>query len=168
MHYLKLRDRASYAFALVSVAVALDVDGGRVRTARIAMGGVAHKPWRAFDAEKALAGARSMPAAIERAGRLATRARCRCATTPSRSISRSAPCARALQIAGRHEWTPSLIGEPLDRTDGVQKVTGAARYAAEFALPQLCHATIVQSTVARGRIAAIDVSPRSARRACCS
>lgn len=51
-----------------------------------------------------------------------------------------------------------VIGEPLARTDGVQKVTGAARYAAEFALPQLCHATIVQSTIARGRIAAIDVS----------
>ena len=72
VHYLKLRDRASYAFALVSVAVALDVDAGRVRTARIAMGGVAHKPWRAFDAENALAGAALDPVAIERAGRLST------------------------------------------------------------------------------------------------
>ena len=55
-HYLKVRDRASYAFALVSVAVALDVDDGRVRDARIALGGVAHKPWRARAAERALVG----------------------------------------------------------------------------------------------------------------
>jgi xanthine dehydrogenase YagR molybdenum-binding subunit len=51
-----------------------------------------------------------------------------------------------------------VIGQPLDRTDGVLKVTGGARYAAEFALPRMCHATIVQSTIARGRIAAIDMT----------
>ncbi len=55
--YRKVRDRASYAFALVSVAAALDVDGGRVRDVRIALGGVAHKPWRATQAENALRGA---------------------------------------------------------------------------------------------------------------
>jgi len=54
--YLKIRDRASYAFALVSVAVALNVAGGRVQEARIALGGVAHKPWRALEAEASLAG----------------------------------------------------------------------------------------------------------------
>lgn len=55
-YYLKVRDRASYAFALVSVAAALDIDNGKIRQARLAMGGVAHKPWRLYDAEKALAG----------------------------------------------------------------------------------------------------------------
>lgn len=45
-HYLKVRDRASYAFALVSVATALQMDGGRIWDARLALGGVAHKPWR--------------------------------------------------------------------------------------------------------------------------
>jgi xanthine dehydrogenase YagS FAD-binding subunit len=55
--YRKVRDRASYAFALVSVAAALDVDAGRVRGVRLALGGVAHKPWRAIVAERALAGA---------------------------------------------------------------------------------------------------------------
>lgn len=45
-HYLKIRDRASYAFALVSVAAALQMDGGRIWDARMALGGVAHKPWR--------------------------------------------------------------------------------------------------------------------------
>jgi len=54
--YLKVRDRQSYAFALVSVAAALDIDNGLIRNARLAMGGVAHKPWRLYDAEKFLAG----------------------------------------------------------------------------------------------------------------
>lgn len=54
--YLKVRDRASYAFALVSVAAALELDGDVVRDVRIAWGGVAHKPWRATAAEEALTG----------------------------------------------------------------------------------------------------------------
>ena len=55
--YRKVRDRASYAFALVSVAAALDVGGdGVVRDVRLALGGVAHKPWRAWKAEEALRG----------------------------------------------------------------------------------------------------------------
>lgn len=55
-YYLKVRDRNSYAFALVSVAAALDVRDGVVRQARLAMGGVAHKPWRAFETEEMLVG----------------------------------------------------------------------------------------------------------------
>ena len=55
-HYLKVRDRASYAFALVSVAAALELDNGNIKSARVALGGVAHKPWRAEKAEAALAG----------------------------------------------------------------------------------------------------------------
>jgi len=54
--YLKLRDRASYAFALVSVAVGLQMDGGRIAKARLALGGVAHKPWRDPEAETLLHG----------------------------------------------------------------------------------------------------------------
>jgi xanthine dehydrogenase YagS FAD-binding subunit len=54
--YLKVRDRASYAFALVSVAAALEVDGGTVKEARVALGGVAHKPWRDREAEALLHG----------------------------------------------------------------------------------------------------------------
>ena len=55
-HYLKVRDRQSYEFALVSAAAALDVDGELIRSARLAMGGVAHKPWRLTAAEQALTG----------------------------------------------------------------------------------------------------------------
>ena len=55
--YLKIRDRLSYAFALVSVAAALELEGGRIKDARLALGGVAHKPWRDRDAEAVLRGA---------------------------------------------------------------------------------------------------------------
>jgi xanthine dehydrogenase YagS FAD-binding subunit len=55
-YYLKVRDRASYAFALISVAALLQTNGSTVTSARIALGGVAHKPWRALEAEKFLAG----------------------------------------------------------------------------------------------------------------
>lgn len=71
-HYLKVRDRASYEFALVSVAAALDVDGGgRVRSARIALGGVAHKPWRAHESEKLLTGNALDHSLLERAAEAA-------------------------------------------------------------------------------------------------
>jgi xanthine dehydrogenase YagS FAD-binding subunit len=56
IHYLKIRDRASYAFALVSVAAALDLNGTTINNARLAMGGVAHKPWRLATAENFLKG----------------------------------------------------------------------------------------------------------------
>ena len=56
--YRKVRDRASYAFALVSVAAAMDVaDDGRITAVRLALGGVGTKPWRAFEAERVLLGA---------------------------------------------------------------------------------------------------------------
>jgi len=56
-HYLKVRDRASYAFALVSVAALLDVDSNnKIKAARVALGGVAHKPWRASKVEAELIG----------------------------------------------------------------------------------------------------------------
>ncbi len=65
--YIKVRDRRSYAFALASAAVALDVHGGVVRAARIALGGVGTKPWRAADAERALVGQRPDPASFRAA-----------------------------------------------------------------------------------------------------
>ena len=65
--YRKVRDRASYAFALVSIAAALDVAGGVVRDVRIAFGGVAHKPWRALKTEAALRGADATEANFRRA-----------------------------------------------------------------------------------------------------
>jgi xanthine dehydrogenase YagS FAD-binding subunit len=55
-YYLKVRDRASYAFALVAVAAALELNRGTIRQARVVLGGVAHKPWRSREAEAALSG----------------------------------------------------------------------------------------------------------------
>jgi xanthine dehydrogenase YagS FAD-binding subunit len=70
-YYLKVRDRASYAFALVAVAAALEVNGGRIRQARVVLGGVAHKPWRSVDAEAALAGRPASEANFRRAAEVA-------------------------------------------------------------------------------------------------
>ncbi len=72
-HYLKIRDRASYAFALVSAAVGLQLDAGTVQQARIALGGVAHKPWRLPQVEAMLAGQRLTPALLAAAGDAAAR-----------------------------------------------------------------------------------------------
>ena len=69
--YLKIRDRQSYEFALASAAVALDLDGDRVNLARVALGGVATKPWRAHQAEAALAGQKLDEATARRAAEAA-------------------------------------------------------------------------------------------------
>src|SRR5215218_4016003 len=70
-HYLKVRDRASFEFAVVSAAVALDMDGGRIRQARVALGGVGTKPWRVPRVEAALAGAGLDPATLRPAAAFA-------------------------------------------------------------------------------------------------
>jgi xanthine dehydrogenase YagS FAD-binding subunit len=70
-HYLKVRDRASFEFAVVSAAVALEMDRSRIRQARVALGGVGTKPWRVPRVEAALAGASLDPAALRRAAALA-------------------------------------------------------------------------------------------------
>jgi xanthine dehydrogenase YagS FAD-binding subunit len=68
--YLKIRDRLSYAFALVSVAVGLELEGDTIREARFALGGVAHKPWRDVQAEAALRGRRADEATFAQAADL--------------------------------------------------------------------------------------------------
>jgi xanthine dehydrogenase YagS FAD-binding subunit len=66
-HYRKVRDRTSYAFALVSVAAGLEIEGEKINDVRIALGGVAHKPWRAERAEAVLRGGPATAAAFRRA-----------------------------------------------------------------------------------------------------
>jgi xanthine dehydrogenase YagS FAD-binding subunit len=68
--YLKIRDRLSYAFALVSVAAALELEGDTIKEARLALGGVAHKPWRVTAAEAALRGKRADAGAFAQAADL--------------------------------------------------------------------------------------------------
>jgi xanthine dehydrogenase YagS FAD-binding subunit len=70
-HYLKVRERASFEFALVAAAVALEMEGTTIRQARVALGGVGTKPWRVPQVERALAGSRVEPAALRKAAALA-------------------------------------------------------------------------------------------------
>lgn len=72
-YYLKVRDRASYAFALVAVAAALELAGRTIGSARVVLGSVAHKPWRSREAEAALAGAPASRESFERAAEAAMR-----------------------------------------------------------------------------------------------
>jgi xanthine dehydrogenase YagS FAD-binding subunit len=70
VHYLKVRDRSSYAFALVSVAVALHIDNGIIKESRLAMGGVAHKPWRLTETENFLKGKNISESVFKEAGEM--------------------------------------------------------------------------------------------------
>ncbi|GAB2885380.1 FAD binding domain-containing protein [Nocardioides pacificus] len=107
--YHKARDRASYAFALVSVAAALDLDGDTVRDVRIAWGGVAHKPWRARRAEDMLRGG----PLTEETVRAAVDAELADATTTDQTAYKLAMVrgATAFVLTG-------LAGSQLDRTQG--------------------------------------------------
>ena len=154
-HYLKVRDRASYAFALVSVAAALDLRDGVVRDAALALGGVAHRPWRVAEAENALVGKPLDDATIARRERPTARRR-RAAARQRFQGRAGAPIDRT-RIEDR--WRTRMItGQGIDRVDGALKVTGRAPFAAEFAAPGLVHAVMVTSTVPSGRIVRMDVA----------
>src|SRR5438270_3975841 len=103
-HYLKIRDRASYDFALVSVAAALEMQSGSIKSSRIALGGVAHKPWRANEAERALAGRTPATAVFEAAASevLANARHYRDNAFKVEMTKRA--IVRALSIAGGLEW----------------------------------------------------------------
>ena len=167
--YLKVRDRLSYAFALVSVAAALELEDGRIKEARLALGGVAHKPWRKAEAEAALRGEAPDRAGVRASGRhpASRRQRLRAQCLQDRP---GAPRDRARVDAGRerhpanpgHQENPvtvmRYIGTATSRVDGPAKVTGAAKYAAEVRADDLAHGSVVTSTIAKGRIARIDAS----------
>src|SRR5688572_15378366 len=70
-HYLKVRDRASYEFALASAAVVLDLDGDTIRAARLGLGGIATKPWRAVEAEQMLTGRKASDETFREAAEIA-------------------------------------------------------------------------------------------------
>jgi len=156
--YLKVRERASYEFALVSVAASVALDGGLIGEARVALGGVATRPWRARETEAMLAGvALDDRAAIREAASAAF-----AAAWPLRD-KRLQDRAwhsgdRARPAASRRCGMNTLIGPARDRVDGPAKVTGAARYSAEIHLPGLVHGVFAPSTAAAGRLTRIDVA----------
>lgn len=112
--YLKVRERTSYAFALVSAAAALKVEGGAISEARLALGGVAARPWRAVEAEAALVGAAPDAAAFRAAAEAALEA-----ARPSGENAfkielarRTVARALALAAAGAPERMPALPASP--------------------------------------------------------
>ena len=134
--YRKVRDRASYAFALVSLAAILDVGDGKVRNARLAMGGVAHKPWtRPSDAERELVGAASQAASFEAAGRAARQGCDRPCAQRVQDRAGGAPGGAHAQRRSRREARKrsaahrQLIGQPIDRIDGPPRRPARRAYA---------------------------------------
>src|SRR5436190_8795714 len=99
--YRKVRDRASFDFALVSVAALVDLDGERIRAARIALGGVAHKPWRAAAAERGLTGATLSDDAFAAAGEAAVRGAQGCGHNDFKIQLAARTVARALSDAAK-------------------------------------------------------------------
>ncbi|MBP0495322.1 FAD binding domain-containing protein [Pararoseomonas indoligenes] len=119
--YVKLRERTSYAFAVVSAAAMLRMEGGTIAEARLALGGVALKPWRAREAEAVLAGARPDAATFRRAAEAALEG-----AHPSGEngfkielARRIAARALALAAAGTPERIPALPASPLAPVTGV-------------------------------------------------
>jgi xanthine dehydrogenase YagS FAD-binding subunit len=118
--YVKLRERTSYAFAVVSAAAGLRIEGGRIAAARLALGGVAAKPWRAEAAEAALAGAAPDVAAFRRATEIAL-AEARPSGDNAFKIElarRIAARALRLAAAGTPERLPALPASPFAPVPG--------------------------------------------------
>jgi xanthine dehydrogenase YagS FAD-binding subunit len=128
--YLKLRERTSYAFAVVSAAAALDLEGDIIRGVRIALGGVAAKPWRATEAETSLTGIRATPEAFLQAADLAL-AEARPSGDNAFKIELARRIvARALTFAlqGTPEVMPALPASPFSTTPDAQ-IFGAKHVA---------------------------------------
>ncbi|XUM23227.1 FAD binding domain-containing protein [Bradyrhizobium oligotrophicum S58] len=105
--YLKVRERNSYAFAIVSAAAALVIENGAIKHARLALGGVAAKPWRAHQAEAMLAGQPAAPHTFQRAAETALRD-----AKPSGNNAHKIPLARSLivrALAAATQGTPSRV-----------------------------------------------------------
>ncbi|ESY75585.1 FAD-binding molybdopterin dehydrogenase [Mesorhizobium sp. LNHC221B00] len=120
--YLKVRERTSYAFAVVSAAAALVIDGGKIRGARLALGGVAAKPWRARSAEAALLGADADEASFVRAADAAM-----ADASPSGDNAFKIELARRILVralmsarAGTPERLPALPASPFSSIPGAR------------------------------------------------
>ena len=169
--YLKIRDRQSYEFAAASAAVALDIDGGVVRQARIAVGGMTARPWRARAAEAALVGQAitEQSADLGRGGGLRRGADPwpqRLQADPSAAAPWCGPCCKPLR------WRPEMadkahtrIGEPAVRVDARLKVTGQARYPSDMTVANPAYAWLVTSSISKGRIRRFDLTAARAVRA---
>ena len=148
--YVKVRDRAQYDFALASAAVAVDLDGGTIRDARIALGGVGTKPWRCREAETDFA-ERCRTARVSPARpRTPWRARNRAAATPTKFGWHSA------RSSARWKWRPRdqpLIGAPARSRRGTREGRRQRELHDDYRVEGMLHAVVVASTIASGTIA---------------
>ena len=167
-HYLKVRDRASYEFALASAAVVLDLDGDTIRAARLGLGGIATRPWRANEAESFLTGREASDESFRDAAEIAltgaaAREHNHFKIELGEAHHRARICHRERREHMSTTTTIDVVGTPLDRVDGRLKVMGAATYPIDVTLPGLAHAVLVQSTVTSGRIRhiAVDAAQRA-------
>ena len=148
--YVKVRDRNSFAFALVSAAVGLDIDNGTIRGARVALGGVGPMPWRLPRVEEALRGQRAEPAVFQAA---AAKAGDGASWSRRQRLQDRTGAPHGIAGAANHRRSGEpvmIVGQSIDRRDGRDKVLGRAKYAAEFQMDGLVHAVLVRSTI-RGR-----------------
>src|SRR5262249_27477113 len=172
--YLKIRDRLSYAFALVSVAVGLEIEGDTVKEAvwRSAASrtsrGATVKPKRSSMERRrraktscmrricAARRARLRPQRLQdRAGAPRHPAR----ADPGGAENSAVASGQANQVSGESAMTAtSYLGKPTSRIDGHAKVTGTAKYAAEYNVPGLAHGFVVSSAIAKGRIRRIHTA----------
>ena len=170
--YLKIRDRLSYAFALVSVAAALELDGGRIKEARLALGGVAHKPWRNSEVEATLRGQTADEPAFTSAADLLFRdAKAFAHNAFKIGLARRA-IVRALkqaangtpQIQSILQESPVSVMRTLYRHPHIARSTAAPRSQAQRNLPasSMCPVSLMAVSSFRpspkGRIARIDAS----------
>ena len=162
---IKVRDRASYAFALASAAIAAQkVSAGKVADARVALGGVATKPWRERVVEHEIVRQAGHHRRIRR-GR--PRSHCKGAETRPDNAFKVELAGGAWSSAhSRSRWRSVVkpsVGTPIDRVDARRKVTGTATYAADTDVTKVAHAVIMTSAIAKGTIIGLDVD--EARRA---
>ena len=160
--YLKVRDRESYEFALTSAAVALDIQAGAVRSARVAVGGVGTVPWRLPAVERAVTG---HPPSAELWRTAAARAADGAKPLSEngfkvellkRTVERQLATVAEFAMTHPAPTAQPVMGQPVTRVDGRRKVTGEALYAADNPVPNLVYAALVGATVARGGVERID------------
>ncbi|MBI5258140.1 MAG: molybdopterin-dependent oxidoreductase [Burkholderiales bacterium] len=151
--YTKVRDRASFQFAVVSLAVALEVQDGRITQARLAAGGVGTVPWRLQASEAALVGQPFGAAAWEAAASAATQG---AAPLPGNAFKLDLlrRCVvHTLQRAATHAGCTRMNST---RWEADAKVRGTALYTADEPVPGTLHAAVVPAPVARGRLLGLD------------
>jgi xanthine dehydrogenase YagR molybdenum-binding subunit len=161
--YIKIRDRASYAFALVSVAAALDIKGNTIQNARLAMGGVAHKPWRLTAAENFLKGKQASVENFTQAASMAMQDakgygynNFKLKLAPNTLVQTLKTICRISETALMDNFFDKKFFDDDDRVTGRAVVTGKAKYAAEHEIKDLTYGVLVDSTISKGTIAAID------------